>query len=206
MAVLALSTTATVSATPACTIARSGQGTMRSLLMAAALFATAAAAQDETCEAACGNPSETHWRGLVVAPEDRCSDYSAGHYTYPASIEADIVQALGGIFSPYTGEWFDRTQQTDIEHIVARSEAHDSGMCAHPVAVRRLFASDLLNLTLADPTTNRREKRHYDAADWLPDVNQCWFAARVVEVRRKWALTRSSGGYPYARLCLIHCI
>ena len=163
---------------------------MRWLLMVTALFATTAAvAQDEACEAACGNPSETHWRGLVVAPEDRCSGYSAGHYSYPASIEAHIVQALGGIFSPYTGEWFDRTQQTDIEHIVARSEAHDSGMCAHPVIVRRLFARDLLNLTLADPTTNRHEKRDHDAADWLPDFNQCWFAARVVEVRRKWALT-----------------
>ena len=163
---------------------------MRWLLMVAALFTTmAAVAQDEACEAACGNPSETLWRGLVVAPEDRCSDYSAEHYSYPASIEAYIVRALGGIFSPYTGEWFNRTQHTDIEHIVARSEAHDSGMCAHPVVVRRLFARDLLNLTLADPTTNRHEKRHRDAAEWLPDVNQCWFAARVVKVRRKWALT-----------------
>ena len=103
---------------------------MRWLSMVVALFATmAAVAQDEACEVACGNPLETHWRGSVVAPEDRCSGYSAGHYSYPASIEAHIVQAFGGIFSPYTGEWFDRTQRTDIEHIVARSEAHDSGMC-----------------------------------------------------------------------------
>ena len=73
---------------------------MRWLVMAAALFATVAPAQDDACEAACGNPSQTEWRGLRVAPEDRCSGYSAGHYSYPAGVEAHIVQALGGIFSP----------------------------------------------------------------------------------------------------------
>lgn len=44
---------------------------MQWLVMAAALFATAAPAQDEACEAACGNPSETEWRGLVIAPRAR---------------------------------------------------------------------------------------------------------------------------------------
>ena len=28
-----------------------------------------------------------------------------------------------------------------------------------------------------------------DAAEWLPDPNRCWFAARVVEVRREYDLT-----------------
>ena len=29
-----------------------------------------------------------------------------------------------------TGTWFNDITETDIEHIVARSEAHDSGLCA----------------------------------------------------------------------------
>ena len=38
---------------------------------------------------------------------------------------------MGGIiYGPYTGIWFGSTSETDIEHIVARSEAHDSGLCA----------------------------------------------------------------------------
>ena len=62
-------------------------------------------------------------------------------------------------------------------------------MCAADLATRRRFASDLLNLTLADPDLNRHDKRDHDAAGWLPSMNRCWFANRVVEVRRKYDLT-----------------
>ena len=54
---------------------------------------------------------------------------------------------------------------------------------------KRRFASDLLNLTLAGPRVNRYEKSGKDAAEWLPGLNECWFAARVVEIRRKYRLT-----------------
>ena len=86
---------------------------------------------------------------------------------------------------------FASTSETDIEHIVARSEAHDSGLCAADAATRRRFASDILNLTLASPSVfdNRSQKSGKDAAEWLPDLNRCWFASRVVEVRLKYALT-----------------
>ena len=30
---------------------------------------------------------------------------------------------------------------------------------------------------------------HFDAADWLPPVNRCWFASRIVAVKRKYLLT-----------------
>jgi hypothetical protein len=71
----------------------------------------------------------------------------------------------------------------------ARSEAHDSGLCAADAETKRRFARNLLNLTLANPRVNRYEKRGKDAAEWLPNLNQCWFAARIVEVRRKYDLT-----------------
>ena len=126
---------------------------------------------------------------LDIAPEDRCSPYSPDDYRHRESIEADIIAELGGVYSPYTGEVFDSARQTDIEHIVARSEAHDSGLCAADAATRLRFASDLLNLTLAAPGLNRGVKRDRDAAGWLPPMNRCWFANRVVEVRRKYGLT-----------------
>ena len=129
------------------------------------------------------------WRGLAVAPEFRCSPYISRDYSYPQSVEAEIVAELGGIYSPYTLEHFANTRETDIEHIVARSEAHDSGLCATDPGTRRRFASDLLNLTLAEPSLNRHDKRDHDAAGWLPPMNRCWFANRVVEVRRKYDLT-----------------
>ena len=72
---------------------------------------------------------------------------------------------------------------------MARSEAHDSGLCAASRRKRRRFALDLLNLTLAGPSLNRHQKSDRDAAEWLPEQNRCWFAARVVAVRRKYELT-----------------
>ncbi len=51
------------------------------------------------------------------------------------------------------------------------------------------YAEDPLNLTLASPTVNRDSKKHYDAAEWLPPRNACWFAGRVIAVRKKYRLT-----------------
>ena len=130
------------------------------------------------------------WRGLTVAPENRCSSYSSSDYSYPASVESRIVESLqDAIYGPYTGTCFDSTRETDVEHMVARSEAHDSGMCAETVERRKEFARDLLNLTLASPGVNRDQKRDKDAAKWLPAVNQCWFADRVIQVKAKYNLT-----------------
>ena len=129
------------------------------------------------------------WRGLVIAPEQRCSPYDADDYPYPQSVEDRIIDELGGVYGPYTGHWFASQSDTDIEHMVARSEAHDSGLCAADAATRRRFATDLLNLTLAGPRVNRYEKVDHDAAEWLPAQNRCWFAARVVAVRQRYGLT-----------------
>ena len=135
-------------------------------------------------------PSPTTYRSLTITDEDRCSDYDTDDYSYPQSVEADIVAGMGGIiYSPYTGDYFDSTDETDIEHIVARSEAHDSGLCDADADTRVAFASDLLNLTLAAPNLNRNEKVDKDAAEWLPEINKCWFTYRVVRVRAKYSLT-----------------
>ena len=130
------------------------------------------------------------WRGLEVAPEHRCSPYDKKRdYPYPQSVERDIVRGLGAVYGPYTGTCFGSTRDTDIEHIVAASEAHDSGLCGRDRATRARFAQDLRNLTLASPQVNRFQKSGKDAAEWLPDRNRCWFAGRVLEVKRAYRLT-----------------
>ena len=154
--------------------------------VAAALAAVLALSASSTVSAAV-------WRGLVVAPEDRCAPYRSADYSYPQSIEPSIIEGLGGqIYSPYTGQYFESRYETDIEHIVARSEAHDSGLCRADANTRRRFAQDLLNLTLAAPEINRcgaGGKCAHDATRWLPPKNRCWFAGRVVAVRTKYQLT-----------------
>ena len=129
------------------------------------------------------------WRGITIAPENRCSPYDSDEYRYSPSVEPRIVEAQGGIYGPYTGTWFESIKKTDIEHIVVRSEAHDSGLCAAGPATWSEFASDLLNLTLASPSVNRHQKSDNDIAEWLPDLNQCWYVDRTVQVRREYGLT-----------------
>ena len=93
------------------------------------------------------------------------------------------------MWSPYDLTRFESLRESDIEHIVATSEAHDSGLGGASLAVRARFARDLDNLTLATPELNRYQKRDHDAAEWLPGRNRCWFAATIVAVRREYHLT-----------------
>ena len=44
-------------------------------------------------------------------------------------------------------------------------------------------------LTLASPEVNRFQKSGKEAGDWLPNKNRCWFAGRVVDVKRAYDLT-----------------
>ena len=129
------------------------------------------------------------WRELTVAPEFRCSEYDRFHYIYLQNLEPQIVDALGGMWSPYDRTEFASLQDSDIEHVVARSEAHDSGLCAADIGTRLRFARDLDNLTLASPLLNRQKKAGQDAAEWLPEHNRCWFAGRVLAIKTKYKLT-----------------
>ena len=121
---------------------------------------------------------------LVVEAENRCSTYARNHYSYPQSVEPKIIEAQGGAFSPYDYTCFSALTESDIEHITATSEAHDSGMCGSTIEEKRNFASDLLNLTLATPNLNRHQKGAKDAAEWVPDHNKCWFAATIIATKK----------------------
>lgn len=127
-----------------------------------------------------GSAGET-WRGLAVAPERRCAPCDRDEYPY----EARIVEGMGG---PTEAHYASR-RETDVERLVAVSEAHDSGLCAASLGTERRFARDLGNPTPASPRVNRHEKSGKDADEWLPERNRCWFTARVVAVKRKYALT-----------------
>lgn len=58
--------------------------------------------------------------------------------------------------------------------------------------MRVQFATDLLNLTLAAPIVNRCNiggKCGYDAGEWMPEKNRCWFANRVLQIKTKFRLS-----------------
>ena len=97
------------------------------------------------------------WRGLAVAPEHRCAPYNRADYPYPQSIEVRIVSAQGSmIYGPYSGRLFRSTLETDIEHVVAVSEAHDSGLCAADGETRSNYSDRLLGVAAPAARANLR--------------------------------------------------
>ena len=133
------------------------------VLAACLLLSACAGVVDDSPSGGCVRPTDPACvlqglERLVVADEVRCAPYDRSDYPYSQSIEDRIIEQLGGIWSPYTGERFSSKHQTDIEHMVAVSEAHDSGLCAADAATKVRYASDLLNLTLASPAVNRSQK------------------------------------------------
>ena len=145
----------------------------------------------------CSADAET-WRGLRVCSERPRDGYDRDAFgTGYSRLEDDIIAALpptmkanGQVYTPYSCIVFDITPSgtaaTDIEHIVALAEAHDSGMDDDR---RRDIASDLDNLTIADPTVNRSQKGARDAAEWMPTHHGAWFADRVIGVKLEYGLT-----------------
>ena len=100
------------------------------------------------------------------------------------------MKANGQVYTPYSCLAFDITANgtaaTDIEHIVALAETHDSGIADDR---RRDIASDLDNLTIADPTVNRSAKSDREAAEWMPARHGAWFAERVIQVKLEYGLS-----------------
>lgn len=139
----------------------------------------------------CTEPAYAHetWRGLVVAPEDKCTPYEEEDYRYPQSLKQKLWLAIGAPYSPYTDMTYGSLADLDIEHVTSRHQAHVSGLCKASQAVRYAFVTDMLNLTFAPPRLNRAEKRARDASGWLPDHNRFWFVTRIVLVKSKYALS-----------------
>ena len=130
------------------------------------------------------------WRGLRIEQKDRCSPYNHKDYAYPPAIKSKVVESLRNrIYTPYTGQFFNSIKEINIEHIVSLSNAHDSGLCSADKETKSYFASDIRNLTLAPPTLSQNKKAGRDISVWLPEKNKCWFAKKIVEIKKAYDLT-----------------
>lgn len=147
------------------------------------------------------------WRAAVVEEESRCPEARYDRDEYGSSYRSkkdDIIEELGAIFDPYTGICYDSDSETTIDHIVALHEAHHSGMCFADTETKRTFGGDILNLTLASGEVNSR-KGALDAFDWMPEINKCWFAQRIVDVRLKYGMTVDKAEAEALELVLAGC-
>ena len=100
----------------------------------------------------------------------------------------------GGLLQdPYTGTSIRYVRggpsEVDVDHVVALSNAWQTGAFAFPFAKRVALANDPLNL-LAVAAPANRQKSDGDAATWLPSNKsfRCAYVARQVAVKVKYQL------------------
>ena len=107
----------------------------------------------------------------------------------------DCVVATGTLNDPYTGRTiaFTRGQGTSeavqIDHVVALSNAWQTGAQQLDGPTRTKLGNDPLNLVAVDGPTNG-SKGDGDAATWLPPNRsyRCTYVARQVAVKAKYGL------------------
>ncbi|MBB2891187.1 HNH endonuclease family protein [Flexivirga oryzae] len=107
----------------------------------------------------------------------------------------DCAVLTGTLHDPYTGKTivFHRgigsSDAVQIDHVVALSDAWQTGAQQLSAAQRQNFANDPLNLQAVDGPTNE-SKGAGDAATWLPPnkAYRCTYVTRQVEVKTKYHL------------------
>lgn len=100
----------------------------------------------------------------------------------------------GSLLDPYSNRLiaFDLSKSAsniDIDHVVALSNAWQTGAFQLTLTQRTNFANDPLNLLAVDAKLNR-QKGDGDAATWLPPYKsyRCTYVARQVSVKSKYKL------------------
>jgi hypothetical protein len=98
----------------------------------------------------------------------------------------------GQLLDPFSGKViiFSTTKVViDIDHVVALSNAWQTGAAYFDKNTRLLIANDPLNLLAVDAKLNR-QKGDGDAATWLPPNKsfRCEYVARQVAVKSKYKL------------------
>lgn len=110
--------------------------------------------------------------------------------------KTDGCKVLSGkLDDPYTGRTIefqrgpDTSPQVQIDHVVALSNAWQTGAQQLSTAERQMLANDPLNLLAVDGPANQT-KGDSDAAEWLPENKtfHCEYASRQVAVKRKYRL------------------
>jgi hypothetical protein len=114
--------------------------------------------------------------------------------TFRAKTRECVVES-GVLADPFSGENinFQRGEKTStlvqIDHVVALSNAWQTGIFKSDLATRKNFANDPLNLLAVKGSLNS-QKGDGDAATWLPPNKQfrCDYVSRQVEVKVKYNL------------------
>jgi hypothetical protein len=120
------------------------------------------------------------------------------------------VVLAGTFVDPYTGRRlaFDKARPTavQIDHVVALSDAWQTGAQLWSSDRRLAFANDPRNLQATDGPINQ-QKGDSDAASWLPPnkTYRCTYAARQVQVKASYELWVTRAEHDALIGVLSHC-
>jgi Protein of unknown function (DUF1524) len=109
--------------------------------------------------------------------------------------ETDCTVMQGTLQDPYTGKSVmfvrgaDTSDDVQVDHVVALSNAWQTGAQQISAEMRHGVANDGLNLLAVDGPTNQK-KGDSDAATWLPPNKdfRCRYVARQIAVKQKYSL------------------
>jgi len=104
----------------------------------------------------------------------------------------DCKVIAGQLLDPFSGQALIFTSEkstVDIDHVVALSNAWQTGAAYFDKTKRSQIANDPLNLLAVDAKLNR-QKGDADAATWLPPAKsyRCEYVARQIAVKIKYSL------------------
>jgi hypothetical protein len=136
----------------------------------------------------------THWSDLDRNGCDARNDTLKRDLTeviYKAGTR-DCKVIAGLLLDPFSGKViiFSSTKSmVDIDHVVALSNAWQTGAAYFDKTKRQQIANDPLNLLAVDFSLNR-QKGDGDAATWLPPLKsyRCDYVARQIAVKAKYGL------------------
>jgi len=108
-------------------------------------------------------------------------------------LEGECKVVGGTLQDPYTGKAIQFTKDdasaVQIDHVVALSNAWQTGAGQLTITVRKQLANDPLELLAVDGPANQA-KSDADAATWLPKNKdfRCEYVARQIAVKKKYQL------------------
>lgn len=109
------------------------------------------------------------------------------------ALEGGCTVVSGTLNDPYTGKTiqFSKAESTavQIDHVVALSDAWQTGAGQFTPELRKQLANDPLELLAVDGQANQ-QKSDGDAATWLPKNKsfRCEYVARQIAVKKKYSL------------------
>ena len=170
--------------------------------------------------------------GLVRVAAETSDPYDRDYFGYPTDLDSDgcdtrdeVLTAdsqvpvttgtslcdvtAGQWYSPYDGVLTENPSDIQIDHVVALSEAWDSGASewdqAFAIEFGNAVGSDD-NLQVASRASNLG-KSDYDPAEWLPDNTDaiCWFVTTWSQIKLDWDLAMDETEYTTVTSILANC-